>query len=127
MRTTLTRIILFAQDVSLLKNFYITHFKFELLQQIQNEWVVLKAGAIEMAFHKIGNDYETEEGKPFKAESNTKLVFEIKEDLTSLWQELINKGVALREIKSFPGFDYLLCDGEDPEGNVFQLAQKLIR
>lgn len=60
-------------------------------------------------------------------ESNTKLVFEIKEELTSLRQELINKGVALREIKSFPGFDYLLCDGEDPEGNVFQLAQKLIK
>jgi hypothetical protein len=27
------------------------------------------------------------------------------------------------EIKSYPGFAGPLCDGIDPEGNVFQLSQ----
>lgn len=29
----------------------------------------------------------------------------------------------MRELKSYPGVTGMLCDGEDPEGNVFQLAE----
>jgi hypothetical protein len=29
----------------------------------------------------------------------------------------------MRQIKSYPPLTGPLCDGEDPEGNVFQLAQ----
>jgi len=29
----------------------------------------------------------------------------------------------MREIKTFDGYAYWLCDGQDPEGNVFQLKQ----
>jgi hypothetical protein len=29
----------------------------------------------------------------------------------------------MRDLKRFPGFPMLMCDGEDPEGNVFQLSQ----
>ena len=32
-------------------------------------------------------------------------------------------GVSMLELKRYDGFAYLLCDGEDPEGNVFQLSQ----
>ena len=30
----------------------------------------------------------------------------------------------MREIKTFENYDYWLCDGEDLEGNVFQLKQR---
>jgi hypothetical protein len=30
----------------------------------------------------------------------------------------------MREIKTFDNYEYWLCDGEDPEGNVFQLKRK---
>jgi len=44
-------------------------------------------------------------------------------DIAELRAELVTKGVPMREIKSYPGFPGPLCDGEDPEGNVFQLQQ----
>jgi len=101
------------------------HFNFNLLEEISGEWVVLNAGRTEIAFHKIGNDFINESGKPFRVESNTKLVFNIDRDLSAFRENLLQLGVVLSDIKSFPGFNYLLCDGEDPEGNVFQLSQKL--
>jgi hypothetical protein len=30
----------------------------------------------------------------------------------------------MKEIKTFDNYDYWLCDGEDLEGNVFQLKQR---
>ena len=36
--------------------------------------------------------------------------------------ELQAKGIPMGEIKSYPGLTGSLCDGKDPEGNVFQLA-----
>ncbi|MCO5948367.1 VOC family protein [Mucilaginibacter flavidus] len=125
MNISLNRIILFGKDVEGLKDFYMQHFNFKLLEEISGEWVVLNAGAIEMAFHKIGSDFITESDEPFRVDSNSKLVFNVDSDLTAFCAGLMQQGVVLRDIKSFPGFNYLLCDGEDPEGNVFQLSQKL--
>lgn len=125
MNISLNRIILFSKNVEGLKNFYMQHFNFKLVQEISGEWVVLNAGQMEIAFHKIGSDFTKENDEPFRVDSNTKLVFNIDSDLSAFGENLLRQGVALREIKSFPGFDYLLCDGEDPEGNVFQLSQKL--
>ena len=39
-------------------------------------------------------------------------------------QQLIKDNVLIKEVISFDNYDYWLCDGEDPEGNVFQLKQK---
>jgi len=125
MNISLSRIILFGKDVEGLKSFYIQHFNFKLVEEISGEWVVLNAGQTEIAFHKIGGDFINESDEPFRADSNTKLVFNIDSDLSVFRENLLQLGVALRDIKSFPGFNYLLCDGEDPEGNVFQLSQKL--
>jgi hypothetical protein len=43
--------------------------------------------------------------------------------LANFGAELKAKGVQMGEIKSYPGLTGALCDGRDPEGNVFQLAQ----
>ncbi len=125
MNISLNRIILFSKNVEGLRDFYMQHFNFKMVQEISGEWVVLNAGQMEIAFHKIGSDFTKENDEPFRVDSNTKLVFNIDSDLSAFREGLLGQGVALREIKSFPGFDYLLCDGEDPEGNVFQLSQKL--
>lgn len=37
--------------------------------------------------------------------------------------KLNDEGVPIRELKRFDGFPWLMCDGCDPEGNVFQLCQ----
>ncbi|MGG9963403.1 VOC family protein [Ferruginibacter sp. SUN106] len=121
MNTVLSRIILFASDVEQLKLFYQQHFAFTIVEEIPNEWVVLNAGQIEIAFHRIGEAYRNNSDQAFKIESNTKLVFKIVDDIEQLRSALIESGVPMTTIKSYPGFDHLLCDGEDPEGNVFQL------
>lgn len=115
--------MLFAQNVEALKSFYIDTLGLDLLEEIKSEWVVLKAGACDIALHKIGKQYEVP-GEPFKANSNTKLVFETTDDIFKLRKELFNKKVAVSEVKTFNNYDYWLCDGEDPEGNVFQLKQR---
>jgi predicted enzyme related to lactoylglutathione lyase len=125
MQILLNQIIIFGQNINLLKQFYQDHFDFELIEEIKNEWVVLKAGQTAIAFHKIGSAYQTNEDIPFKADSNTKLVFEMDGDLKTFRDKLLEKGVLLRDLKSFAGVNYLFCDGEDPEGNVFQLKQKI--
>lgn len=125
MNISLNRIIIFGKDVEGLKDFYMQHFNFKLLEEISSEWVVLSVGQTEIAFHKIGIDFINESDNPFRVDSNAKLVFNVDSDLTAFCAGLMQQGVVLRDIKSFPGFNYLLCDGEDPEGNVFQLSQKL--
>ncbi|MCZ8217205.1 MAG: hypothetical protein O9262_13250 [Cyclobacteriaceae bacterium] len=122
---SLGRIILFGYAVDQLKSFYVDHFGFSIVEEVKDQWIVLQAGQIELAIHKIGQGYEPKEGEVFRVESNTKLVFYTKDNLTSFRQQLADQGVSIGDIKSFEGINSLFCDGEDPEGNVFQLEQKL--
>lgn len=122
---SLGRIILFGYEVDQLKSFYVDQFGFSIVEEVKDQWIVLQAGQIELAIHKIGQGYEPKEGEVFRVESNTKLVFYIKDNLTSFRQQLADQGVSIGDIKSLEGINSLFCDGEDPEGNVFQLEQKL--
>lgn len=124
MKTNLSCIILFVEDVDKLKTFYIDDLNLELKEEISSEWVLLKAGQCDIGLHKTGNEYADNIDGCLQKESNTKIVFDIDTDIYLLREQLIIKNVSLREIKNWDGFDYLICDGEDPEGNVFQLRQR---
>jgi predicted enzyme related to lactoylglutathione lyase len=118
----LSRLILYVRDVTLLKTFYQTHFGFPAVEEIEGEWAVLDAGGVELALHRVGAAYRLVERS--ESQSNAKLVFSIDSGLEALSRRLASSGVRMREPKRFEGFPYLLCDGEDPEGNVFQLSQR---
>jgi hypothetical protein len=122
---TLGRIIIFGHLVDKLKSFYVDNFNFLVTEEIKDQWIVLSAGQVEIAIHKIGQGYEPEAGKEFRAESNTKLVFNINDNIKGFRQRLVDRGVIIGDIKSFEGIDSLFCDGEDPEGNIFQIEQRL--
>lgn len=122
---SLSRIIVFGHRVDALKSFYVNHFGFSVVEETPDQWIVLRAGAMELALHKVGPGYEPENGTDFRAESNTKLVFLISHDLPLFRKKLAENGVEIGEVKSFDGINSLFCDGEDPEGNVFQIEQKL--
>jgi catechol 2,3-dioxygenase-like lactoylglutathione lyase family enzyme len=126
MQAMLNRIILFGADLNRLKIFYQQHFNFTLVEEIDGQWIVLNAGQMEVALHKIGDAYLPKDGKPFRAQSNTKLVFGINGDLAAFRKGLLDKGVTVKEVKSFGDTGLLFCDGEDGEGNVFQLVEKRI-
>ncbi|MBS1550910.1 MAG: VOC family protein [Bacteroidetes bacterium] len=125
MKFSLGRIIIFGHFIEKLKFFYVENFGFSVIEEITNQWIVLNAGQMELAIHKIGQGYEPNEGEEFRVESNIKLVFYINDNLENFRQRLIEKGVLIGDIKSFDGINSLFCDGEDPEGNVFQIEQKL--
>lgn len=124
MAIRLTGIILFVQDVEKLKSFYTTLFQFTVIEEIENEWVLLKAGDAELGLHKTGDAYLSPEETSSHTENNTKLVLETDEDLAALRKRLIGQGVNAGDIKTWDNFPYRLFDGKDPEGNVFQVRQK---
>lgn len=121
-----SRIILFGHQVDVLKSFYVKFFHFTVTEEIKGQWIVLDMGGTELALHKIGGEYEPAPGATFRAESNTKMVFQIAEDLHAFRQTLLDHGSSIGEVKKFDGIHSLFCDGEDPEGNVFQLEQRLL-
>lgn len=119
---TFSRLILYSKDVEELKNFYQQHFGFLLVEEIKDEWIVLKAGQIQLALHRVGKEYEGF-NSTYVAQSNAKMVFTINSDIHQFRDKLIAGKVSMRKVRSYSGFNYLLCDGTDPEGNVFQLMQ----
>lgn len=118
---TLDTVILFVHDVELLAEFYVRTFHLQVTEQHTDEWRLLRAGAAHLGLHRIGIPFRD---SAITEESNSKIVFEIDEDIHQVHQRLTQQGVRLREVQTFPGSDYWFCDGQDPEGNVFQLKQR---
>ena len=76
-----------------------------------------------LALHRVAKRYRVADASSWKVETNAKLVISVTRALKDLRAELMRKGVPMGRIKSYPGLTGPLCDGTDPEGNVFQLAQ----
>ena len=124
MKLNLTTIILFVQDIEKLKQFYVNLLQLEVLEEIPSEWVLLQAGHCTIGLHQAGQQYIQNTGNISGAETNTKIVFETEEELHVIREQLLSHHIPMREVKTFDNYGYWLCDGEDPEGNVFQLKQK---
>jgi catechol 2,3-dioxygenase-like lactoylglutathione lyase family enzyme len=122
MNFNISRIILYVQDVDLLKDFYQQHFHFHAIENIPGEWVLLHGGGVQLALHQVGEAYR-KPGAQSGLGSNAKIVVNVTEPLTTVRKRMLQAGVPVQNIKSYPGFPYELCDGQDPEGNVFQLMQ----
>lgn len=123
MNTTFDSIILYVKNVEILKNFYVENFSLKVIEE-DPEWVLLNAGAIHIGLHKIGDQYLDTIEEDYQFDNNTKLVFQIDTDIVSARHDLVSKNIQMREIKTFDHYDFWLCDGTDPEGNVFQLKKK---
>ena len=82
MKLNLDTIILYVQNIDQLKSFYINIFKLEKLEEYKSEWILLKAGHAKIGLHKIGDSYLDKSKGTFKLDNNTKIVFEVDEDIT---------------------------------------------
>ncbi|HEY1997856.1 VOC family protein [Paraburkholderia sp.] len=121
MSISMSRLILYVHNVELLKSFYQAQFGFSVVEEIPDEWAVLKAGEVQLALHLVGEPYRG--SAAHAGHSNAKLVFSLPSGLPALRDKLIASGINMGELKRYSGFPMLLCDGKDPEGNVFQLSQ----
>jgi predicted enzyme related to lactoylglutathione lyase len=123
MPVALNRVILYVQDVDRLATFYQQAFGLAVVEEIKGEWTVLNAGPCQLALHKVGKPYRVADPASWQVESNAKLVMTVDRPLVDLRAELTAMGVPMGKIKSYPPLTGRLCDGKDPEGNVFQLAE----
>nr|WP_315026310.1 hypothetical protein [uncultured Chryseobacterium sp.] len=123
MNVTLDTLILYVRNVELLTHFYVENFNLKRIEQ-DPIWALLDAGGAKIGLHKIGDQYIGKTDTNHIFGNNTKIVFEIDMDIESARNELLSKNIQMREIKTFENYDFWLCDGTDPEGNVFQLKTK---
>jgi hypothetical protein len=75
-------------------------FGLPFVEQIEGEWVVLRAGACELALHRVGKQYRVGDAGSWKVETNAKLVFSVARDLKEMRGELAFNQVQLRFIRN---------------------------
>lgn len=122
MNLTLGRIILFVRDVQALTRFYRDGLGLAVVESIEGEWAVLQAGPCELALHRAGAAHRRSGTRAAGPNSNAKPVFRLQGDLIALREQFLANGVPMGEIRPY-GSTGPFCDGTDPEGNVFQIAQ----
>lgn len=125
MKASLSTIVLFVADVALLRNFYVQHFELPVIEEIPDSWVLLGDDALQLGLHRMDEAYQMPEAATVHYHSNVKLVFDVNEPLEQIEQQLLAARVVLRPIQQWAGYAYRVLDGEDPEGNVFQLRQRV--
>lgn len=123
MQLSLDTIMLFVQKLETMKHFYAQLLQLPIIEETPDQWVLLKAGNCHIGLHQIPPQYLQDATPTNPEESNTKLIFSVTEDLGALRERLVAQQVKLEAVKTFDGYPYWLCDGQDPEGNVFQLQQ----
>ena len=123
-----SRIILFVKNMTTMLEFYETHFG--LRRQANPDdtdgFVSLDAGSVQLSRHQIPPRYaknititdppEVRQGMPCK------IVFEV-ENVEAMREILLADGVNVRTLEVSGAFSF--CDGIDPEGNVFQISNRL--
>jgi catechol 2,3-dioxygenase-like lactoylglutathione lyase family enzyme len=119
----LVRAMIFVKDVPRMTAFYRDALGLRLLLEKSTDgWVEFDAGGAVLALHAIPAAYAANieiANPPIAREDNPiKLIFHAA-DLTAAREHLIAHGAVMGDIRSWGA-----CDGTDPEGNVFQIAQK---
>lgn len=122
MKPNLSCIILFVKDIEQLKAFYERHFNLAIAEEIQSQWVLLKAGNCEIGLHQIAAEYI--DTASAENETNCKLVFDIDSAIYPVHEQMKKNNIPVTDMKNWDNYPYLLFDGKDPEGNVFQIRQK---
>lgn len=114
MELSLKRIIIFAKDVTLLYEFYRRTFDVsDGYIAADKKWAELYFDGVNIAFHNGG----------FSGEKDRypKIVFYAK-DVEKAKQMLIGRGADMGRVLELDGL--ALCNGIDPEGNVFQISNR---
>ncbi len=108
MTLRIRRIILFARDVPALLLFYRDVLGLEVLAE-EEGWAELDGGGCRLALHR---------GRPAKA---AKIVFSSR-SVSRDRDVLVKRGARMGPARTLGRLH--LCDGKDPEGNVFQLSNR---
>lgn len=111
----ISRVMLFVHDVPKVAAFYRDILGLKPLGEITPEWVEMQAGNCNVALHKASKPLHE------RGEASAKIVFGVK-DIPAAKAALEKLGVKMGKIHSFDGIN--ICDGKDPEGNLFQVSSR---
>lgn len=110
----LSRVIIFTRDVDRLAKFYSLHFGLEPVGEANDEWTELSAGACNLAFHRTAE-------KTDGSDKGIKFVFAA-DDVAAEKTKLEGVGIKMTKIFTFGNIE--MCDGQDPDGNRFQISSR---
>jgi catechol 2,3-dioxygenase-like lactoylglutathione lyase family enzyme len=117
--------MLYAKDLKRMVAFYRDALGFGVIpsRYDPDEFVVLDAGSAQLCLHQIPEVIarNIDIGDPPEPRSRVpvKIMFVI-EDVEGTRERLMARGVQMGSLQSFPPLIY--CDGNDPEGNIFQIT-----
>ncbi len=122
MKAELSRIILFVDDIGRMSAFYASILGLDRLPDGTDDFVCFSAGAGQVCLHSLPAQHRSESSEyPKREDTYVKFVFH-SEDVERDRKYLIDQGVRMNETVSFGPID--LCDGADPEGNIFQISSR---
>jgi len=118
MQLAINRIIYFTNKMKLMTAFYRDTLGLSPIEDPVNspsEFLEFDAGTCKIALHK---------GTPGTIATRTKIVF-YTEDVGKTREELIRRGTKMGTFN--PQSSLHICDGKDPEGNKFQISNRVSR
>jgi catechol 2,3-dioxygenase-like lactoylglutathione lyase family enzyme len=122
MKAELSRIILFVDDIETMAEFYEGVLGLDRLPDGSDDFVCLSAGSGQVCLHSLPAEYRSNGGDyPKREDTYVKFVF-YAADVEKDRDYLIEKGVRMNEVARYGAIQ--LCDGADPEGNVFQISSR---
>jgi len=121
--TPLNRVIIFVGDVQKCARFYREVFGFAVASDDRDstEWIDLDAGGCGLAFHKAHGVDGPIDAPTRSAPNPHKIVF-FAEDVEATRATLVERGAVIGDVRRFG--ELVLCDGQDPEGHVFQICNR---
>jgi catechol 2,3-dioxygenase-like lactoylglutathione lyase family enzyme len=123
----MARVIIFAKDMKRMTRFYESVAGLPRLatSDDSDEFVTFDAGGCQLCLHVIpppwGDSVEISEPPQRRWGGAIKIAFHAS-DVGAMRAELVGRGAAMDEVERFDGLQ--LCDGVDPEGNVFQISNR---
>ena len=113
--------MIFAKDLQRMTEFYHDALGLPLIPGTGTPgWVELDAGGVRLALHaippRIARQIEITQPPRAREETPLKLLFEV-DDLHAVRRRLVQFGATMFEPRNSG-----ICDGLDPEGNVFSLV-----
>lgn len=117
----LHRVIIFVGDVEKCARFYCDVFGFRTLPGDTPDWIEVDTGGCRLAFHKARGSNGPIDSPTGGATNPHKIVF-LAEDVEGVRAVVVSRGAKIGKIHRFENL--VFCDGQDPEGHVFQISNR---
>jgi predicted enzyme related to lactoylglutathione lyase len=119
--------VLYAKNLALVKEFYEAVLSLNV-EHAENDHVVLASTAFQLVILKvrehIASSIEIESPPRHRTEASIKLVFEVPSISAARAMTHLHGGELFPPEREWNFQGYRVCDGIDPEGNVFQFRQR---